>query len=220
MNVKAFENERWSTKKQSPEFRHGAAVRLVQKAPALDVGCGDGLFLSMLKKKNIKAEGIDLSEEAVARCHEQGLSAVVGDFAEALPYADDSFATVVALDVLEHLYAPEKLLQEMKRVSSANLLIAVPNFSSLPARIQTALGKVPENNRPNKGHIYWFNWHTLRRMLKSHNLVITSLAVNAPWERVPLLGAISKSLARLFPNLFALSFVVVCSPDTSFSHSQ
>jgi methionine biosynthesis protein MetW len=209
MSVQDFENARWEDKRQSTQFRHHAALSLIQGGPVLDIGCGDGLFLSMCKDKGIEAQGVDFSNVAVSHCKEQGLKAQQVDItAGALPFSNKGFPVVVALDVLEHVYDPQELLQEMKRISSRNIIIGVPNFSSLPARLQTLFGSVPENNRPHKGHIYWFNWSVLRSLIEKNGLHIVALRVNAPWERIPLIGSVTRALANLFPNLFALSFVV------------
>jgi len=208
MSTKDFENKRWSDHSQKVEFRHHAALELVQEGSVLDIGCGDGLFLSLCKEKGIEAQGVDFSDVAIAHCQERGLKAQKADItAGALPFADNTFPTVVALDVLEHVYDPVPLIAEMKRISSQNIIISVPNFSSLPARLQTLFGRVPENNRPNKGHIYWFNYPVLRALLEKNGLHITTLRTNTPRERVPLLGLVTRILARLLPNLFALSFV-------------
>ena len=211
MSTKDFENKRWSDHSQKVEFRHHAALELVQEGSVLDIGCGDGLFLSLCREKGIEAQGVDFSDIAVSHCEEQGLKAQRVDISVGtLPFADKAFATVVALDVLEHVYDPVPLIAEMKRISSQDIIISVPNFSSLPARLQTLFGRVPENNRPNKGHIYWFNYPVLRALLEKNGLHITILRTNTPWERVPLLGLVTRTLARLSPHLFALSFIVEC----------
>jgi len=209
MSVQEFENVRWKEKPQKREFRHIAAAELIAEGMVLDVGCGDGLLLSILKESSIEAEGIDISEVAVAACISKGLKAVQGDFTVgSLPFADHSFTTTVALDVLEHVYDPGALLAEMERVASKEIIIGVPNFSSLPARLQVLFGKVPENNRPNKGHLQWFNWPVLTKISGQTNLAVREVKVNAPWERIPVLGGLTKGLAYAWPNLFALSFVV------------
>ena len=172
------------------------------------LGCGDGLFLSMIDKK-FKRFGVDISSVAIAKLNEKGIEGEAFDFTEAaLPFADGSFATVVSLDVLEHLFYPERLLKEALRVTSAAVVIGVPNFSSLPARIAVVLGKVPENNRPQKGHCYWFNLQTLRSVVKTAGGTITEIHVNTFWQQRAILGSLMKFLAQLFPSLFALSFVV------------
>ena len=157
MSVEKFENEKWQKKEQGINFRIKAALAMVGKGPILDLGCGDGIFLELLKKKGIAGEGLDISEVAVGKTRDKGLSAVQFDFSQKpLPFIDNSFEAVVLLDVLEHLYQPRNILREASRVAG-EVVVAVPNFNSLPARLQTLVGRVPENNLATKGHIYWFN---------------------------------------------------------------
>src|SRR5690348_8912269 len=70
----------------------------VQHPRILDVGCGTGANLKMLAAYG-KAEGVDISSQAVEFCHERGLESVKLGAIEHLPYADDSFDLVTALDV-------------------------------------------------------------------------------------------------------------------------
>jgi len=114
---------------------------------------------------------------------------------------------VVLLDVLEHLYQPPNILQEARRVAK-EVVVAVPNFNSLPARLQTLLGRVPENNLAKKGHIYWFNLDVLQKMLKETGWQIMETKNNTFFERYFLLKNIFRFLAEVFPNLIALSFVI------------
>jgi methionine biosynthesis protein MetW len=208
MNVKQFENTRWARDDQKVGFRHAAALALVPDGTVLDLGSGDGLFLSLVRENGIDGEGLDLSEEGVAKARAKGLTAMVHDFNDPLPYADATFDTVVMLDVLEHLYAPEKLLQEAVRVSKEYVIVGVPNFNSLPARLQVLGGTVPENNHPHKGHVYWFNHAILISMLETCGLSLDSIESNTFLTRVPVLGSLMRLASRMWPNLFALSFVV------------
>lgn len=212
MSVKDFENKRWGSENQKISFRHKATLNLItdltnNEISVLDLGCGDGLLLSLLKDKGIIGKGLDISDEAVAKTKNKGFEASVFDFRDRLPFADKTFDVVVSLDVLEHLYNPENLLKEANRVSKGSVIIGVPNFNSLPARLQVLFGAVPENNRPNKGHIYWFNYSVLNKMFAESNLVLKELRVNAVMENRFLIGKLFKFLERIWPSLFALSFV-------------
>jgi 2-polyprenyl-3-methyl-5-hydroxy-6-metoxy-1,4-benzoquinol methylase len=202
--VETFENARWDTAPQSREFRHTAAIMLVERGPVLDIGCGDGLLLSLLKEKGIEAQGVDLSPVAVQRCQTAGLTATVYDASQPLPFPDGTFECVVLLDVLEHVYDPGALLRDAARVSRNEVVVGVPNFSSLPSRIQVMKGVVPENNRPNKGHVYWFNENVLAVIAQEAGLQEADRRVNT-FGAGKLLGGF---LPRVWPNLFALSFVV------------
>jgi ubiquinone/menaquinone biosynthesis C-methylase UbiE len=79
----------------------------------LDVGCGTGANLKMLRAHG-SAEGVDISEQAVEFCRERGLDSVKLGAAEELPYEDESFDLVTALDVIEHLDDDVAGLREMR----------------------------------------------------------------------------------------------------------
>ena len=226
MSVKDFENERWRHEDQKICFRHKAAFDLIINdsrdgvASVLDLGCGDGLLLSFLKENGITGKGLDISEEGVEKAKSKGLDASVFDFNEKLPFPDGIFDVVVSLDVLEHLYDPENLIKEAVRVSKQYLVISAPNFNSLPARLQVLFGAVPENNKPNKGHIYWFNYSVLEKMARDNHLVFKDLRVNTIMENRFLIGKLFKILAKIWPSLFALSFVVKLEKETIYPELQ
>jgi SAM-dependent methyltransferase len=98
----------------------------------LDVGCGTGANLKMLAAYG-RAEGVDISPQAVEFCHERGLDSVKLGAAEELPHENDSFELVTALDVIEHLDDDVAGLREMRRVlrHDGRILIFVPAFMFL-----------------------------------------------------------------------------------------
>src|ERR1044072_7278979 len=98
----------------------------------LDVGCGTGANLKMLKKFG-EAEGVDISPQAVEFCRERGLDSVKLGAIEHLPYESNSFDLVTALDVIEHLDDDVAGLREMLRVlrPDGRLLVFVPAFMFL-----------------------------------------------------------------------------------------
>ena len=94
----------------------------------LDVGCGTGANLEMLSQFG-KAEGVDVSDDALEFCKRKGLTAQKG-LAEKLPFRDESFDITTALDVVEHLDDDVAGLKEMFRVTKkgGHSLIFVPAF--------------------------------------------------------------------------------------------
>jgi SAM-dependent methyltransferase len=103
-----------------------------QSLNILDVGCGTGANLEMLSQFG-KAEGVDVSAEALEFCRERGLRQVKLGAAEALPYGDDSFDLVTGLDVVEHLDDDLAGLKEMRRVlrPDGRAVLFVPAFMFL-----------------------------------------------------------------------------------------
>ncbi len=76
----------------------------------LDVGCGRGEFLELLRERGVGARGLDLNREMVALCRERGLEVEEGDalgYLRSLP--DGSLGGLIASQVVEHLQ-PDYLL--------------------------------------------------------------------------------------------------------------
>lgn len=214
MNTKEFENKRWKEHKQGCEFRHTSSLDMVLNLSdikrVLDLGCGDGFFIDFLKKKGINSEGADISIEAMAKCEKKGYRAtLINSTGNNLPFENKTFDLVFLLDVLEHLYNPYSLLKEVVRITRGHIIVSVPNFNSLAARIQVLLGCVPENNKPSQGHIYWFNKKELEKMIKKMSLTLIELKTNTFWENVSGVKYVMKFLKILFPSIFALSFTVM-----------
>jgi SAM-dependent methyltransferase len=70
----------------------------------LDIGCGRGEFLELLKQDGITARGLDLNPEMVEVCRERGLDVTNADarsYLRGLP--DASLGGIIALQVIEHL---------------------------------------------------------------------------------------------------------------------
>jgi methionine biosynthesis protein MetW len=109
-------------------------------AKVLDLGCGDGWFLGFLKKyRQVKARGIEISEEGVRKCFERGLSVYQGDIDEGLmDYPDLSFDVVLLLDTLPLLKRPDVVLYEMVRVGRM-AIVTFSNAGYLPIRFEFLL---------------------------------------------------------------------------------
>lgn len=208
MGTKEFENNRWASFNSTSGFRQIMAASLIEPGNrVLDLGCGDGILYEVLGRP-AGMVGLDISEEAVKKAKAKGLDARVFDFANApLPFTNGEFDSVVLLDVLEHFYDPLVVIKEAARAGK-ELIIGVPNFNSLPARIQVLSGRVPENNTPHKGHVFWFSWDGLKMMLAKEGYGIEDAKFNTFWENTLGLGDVTKYAAKKWPSLFALSFVV------------
>jgi ubiquinone/menaquinone biosynthesis C-methylase UbiE len=98
----------------------------------LDVGCGTGGTTQSLTRYG-PVTGIDLMAEGLAFAQRRGLPRLVQSRAERLPFLDDSFDLVCALDVLEHLQDDRAGLAELKRVCrhQGMILLYVPAFPIL-----------------------------------------------------------------------------------------
>jgi SAM-dependent methyltransferase len=110
--------------------------RLFQPRDAvLEVGCGLGQYLSAAAARVPEVAGVDVSFSflLLARHRLNGRGLLVAAEAERLPFAEASFAAVIAADVIEHLADQRRAIEEMSRVlqPGAALFISTPNRFSL-----------------------------------------------------------------------------------------
>ena len=210
----------------------------------LDVGCGDGVLSSRLKAaKNCNATGIDMSPEAIRKAKLNGIEAIIGDIEKPFDFADESFDYVILCNILEHLVDPLVTLKESLRVARKQVIISTPNFAVFPARAELMFGHFPTVplfgwKWYNSQHIRLFSYNDLRHALKELNFgVHLAKGEFQPFYFTPVLNnrlpnplswlcvkALKKFdeysmniLARLMPNLFALSYVVALEKDKDFS---
>jgi len=74
------------------------------RGPVLDLGCGRGEFLELLKEAGVEAKGIDGNREMIHACRDKGLVAEVGDIVAAVAEARSGEASgIFAAQVIEHL---------------------------------------------------------------------------------------------------------------------
>lgn len=104
-----------------------------QAGPAsiLDVGCGEGVLTEKWARRlgDGRIVGIDLDDEGLkAQWQKRQRSNLEYRVQEAttLPFEDDEFELVSAIEVLEHVPEPANTIAEMARVARRWLLVSVP----------------------------------------------------------------------------------------------
>jgi O-antigen chain-terminating methyltransferase len=108
----------------------------------LDLGCGRGEFIELLKSSGIEAEGIDLNHQMIALCRERGLPCRRADLLDALSEQEDgSLGGIFSSQVIEHLSPPDiKRLVELswiKLAPGAPIILETINPVSVFALVQT-----------------------------------------------------------------------------------
>lgn len=113
----------------------------------LDLGCGKGELLKLLKEKNIHAQGIDILEDNIVSCLEKGLSVIQGDIDLGLKeYPNQSYDYVVLNKTLQSTEKPDFVIDEMLRVGK-KIIVSFPNFAYWKVRFYLMFfGKMPKSN--------------------------------------------------------------------------
>ena len=103
---------------------------IVPQSRVLDLGCGDGSFLALLKQeKRIFDCGLDLDHENINKCLLAGINVIEQDLDKGLAnFADNSFDTVLLTQTLQAVQKPELLVEEMLRIGN-KCIITFPNFA-------------------------------------------------------------------------------------------
>lgn len=91
----------------------------------LDLGCGAGVYLSLLAKKGKQVIGLDLSHKLCKLSKRWGFDIIMGD-ATHLPFKNEVFDGIWASEILEHL-SSLVVLDELERVTKRCIIATIPN---------------------------------------------------------------------------------------------
>ncbi len=107
------------------------------KSRVLDLGCGDGSLLYVLKKeKNVQGWGVDISYENVISCIQKGIPVFQGDIESGLKdFRNDLYDFVIISQTLQEIRALESLLIEALRIGK-KVIVTFPNFGYFNNRMQ------------------------------------------------------------------------------------
>ena len=199
------------------------------RGPLLDVGCGGGLFLGMMRERGFGVVGLDFSREAAAVAwRRQQAPAMVADFASA-PLRPGTFAGITMFHVMEHLYDPRAYLAAARELLApgGRLIVQVPNAASWQCRL---LGRA-WNGMDVPRHLFDFRDSDLEKLLADSGFQVvrrkyfslrdnpaglaSSLAPSLDPMARRVRGASEPGVARLVKDLVYLAMVLAAVPFTA-----
>jgi len=177
----------------------------------LDLGCGDGSFLKMLKNEHgAEVLGIELDPDLIAESIANGVPVVQMDLDDELDFADnDSFDLVILSQTLQQTRRPDQLMRKIVRVGKM-AAVSMLNFGYITCRAQLVFrGAMPRTreipyqwyNTPNIHHATIGDFRRLCRHLGIR--IIQEIPIGPSF---PLLSA-------KWPNWFAVGCVFLLEKE-------
>jgi 2-polyprenyl-3-methyl-5-hydroxy-6-metoxy-1,4-benzoquinol methylase len=135
------------------------------KYKILDIGCGDGVFLSMCKDLGFSVYGVELRKSCVDLCHDNGIENV---FRKDISEIDEQFDIVTLFDVAEHLEELPPFFMLINKLLKRNgfVYIETPKQSVLDLYIKLlSYFTSIKNNRVSREHVQLFSIDSLKKLL-------------------------------------------------------
>jgi len=158
----------------------------------LDIGCKYAYLRSLLSDNNINADyyGIDISEKVLKQI--SGFDPKyfkVADASEEIPFEDNRFDYIFALEIMEHVVSPIEMIKEARRTLKENgyLIVSIPNPYCF-WEIYANLFKKPDT----EGHISSFTHQSIGRLFDFSEMQLVDFCGTS--FRVPFSRRINKTL--------------------------
>lgn len=146
------------------------AVRRYALSKVLDLGCATGAYVTYLNQRGHQAFGMDLLR--YSEWQQVPGRPFVRAGGTALPFASQSFDTVLAFEVLEHIPQPERALNEIHRVCRQNLILSVPDCA---AQADLARAGLVYSHWLDRTHCNFFERDSLRLLLEHSGFQVEQL---------------------------------------------
>jgi len=164
----------------------------------LDIGSGEGVLVASLLRHGVDAHGLDVSKVVVSRCNQRFSDRFTQGSVLSIPYADESFQTVVSTNCIEYL-APEHVpiaLKEIYRVASRYVFL----------KLSTTQDRDSHWHLTVEGRAWWemkcfeagFRKHPAYYRINSYeSLNQDGMQITIPLEKVPLDALLQYPLTAL-----------------------
>lgn len=169
----------------------------------IDIGCDDGLFLYMMKRKNpnIEVFGVEPSGERVKSGRAlYGLTNITMSTIERVLF-ERTFDLITGFHVLEHVYNPREFLEKIKSAMTSNsfLCLEVPTISLSRLDLPFNMRLLAPGYTNSPEHLWFFTKKTLTDLLKVCDFRIRTVKCTSFGIHPILNSWIMKQIPQLFP---------------------
>ena len=140
------------------------------KGKILDIGCGRGLFLDIMRSHGWTVTGVEFDQEAAELASRAFGIEVIEETMMSSTLRDDEFDVITMNHVLEHVYDPVEAIRECSRTmkNGGLLVVSVPNILSL----QASFGNRDWFHLDPPYHLHHFSEKGLTNLLEKHSFSI------------------------------------------------
>lgn len=166
--------KQYRRKRISLFFKNPWYIDLPIETTVLDVGCGAGDLLLLLKERGCNAYGIDVDEITCTYLSEtMNLNVINCDIDNGTSFQAGFFDLVIMRHSLEHLHNPVNVLHEVRRIMKPGglLIVGVPNIESYVSKITKEKWRDLDIPR----HLFHFNQSTITALLYKSGFSIESI---------------------------------------------
>jgi 2-polyprenyl-3-methyl-5-hydroxy-6-metoxy-1,4-benzoquinol methylase len=190
----------------------------------LDIGCGEGTIGKLLKEKfgdKVSVIGCDISTTALknAQIYYSDVYAIDVEsdtFQFIRKFGEQKFDYVVVLEVLEHLFNPENVLEQVYAILKDDgiLIASFPNIAWYKYRMDILRGHFPKNYLLYPGeHIQNFTLHSFCRLLRESKFSPVEINGQFVFPRIFKPRSLFTFIFKKFPNLFGYQLVVISKKE-------
>lgn len=148
----------------------------VKDGKVLDMGCGVGDILLLLRKIGFKVYGLEIDKKAVTLAREKGLDVKLGTFEAIEGYKNNYFDTIRLYHVIEHLDDPVECLRIARRKLriGGELIMSTPNARCLSRFIFGRYWSSLDSPR----HLFIFSPASLSLLVHKEGFQVASIKYN------------------------------------------
>ena len=182
-----------------------------EKGSLLDLGCRDQILKKFLNQ-NINYTGVDITQNKAA-------SNVIMDLNSDFRFEKNSFDYIAAVDVIEHIDKPLKVINECLNISKKMVIINLPNVAYyefiLKFALKGDLGKQYHfsGKKEDDKHCWFTNYHNINLFFKKNFSEYKIIPVFKTRNKLKILYFLEKFFYKLFPNLFCWSLIIILKPS-------
>lgn len=179
----------------------------------LDVGCGYGELLNLLKKENFNyLYEADMPKDCLAKCKKLDIKNIkrINLDEENLPFPKKVFDLIVMTEVFEHLFYLNRVIKEIKRVLKKRglVLFSFPNELNIMVRLRILFGEGIHNPTAVGANIRFFKLTTIRLFLEKNGFEIKKMWEALYWKKIYKLYLETSFLTNRFPSVLLEKYIL------------